>query len=287
MREAVVVSTARTGLTKSFRGEFNNTHGAAMAGHAIKHAIERAGVEPGEVEDVFVGCANPEGATGTNVGRNAALWAGCPVTTAGATVNRFCSSGLQTVAMAAQACMVNGVPVAVGGGVEQISLVQPHMNRTHITEESLLERHPDLWMAMIDTADTVAGRYGVTRELQDEYSLQSQLRCAAGQQSGAFDDEIVPFETTMLVTDRGDRRGFREGRHHRPRHLQPADHHAGRAGRAGAGARRGQVDHRRQRQPAFRRRLGLPRDGLRGGGAAQCRAARHLQGLRHRRLRAR
>ena len=202
MREAVVVSTARTGLTKSFRGEFNNTHGAAMAGHAIRHAIERAGVEPGEVEDVFVGCANPEGATGTNVGRNAALWAGCPVTTAGATVNRFCSSGLQTVAMAAQACMVNGVPVAVGGGVEQISLVQPNMNRTHITEESLLERHPDLWMAMIDTADTVAGRYGVTRESQDEYSLQSQLRCAAGQQSGAFDDEIVPFETTMLVTDR-------------------------------------------------------------------------------------
>ena len=194
MREAVIVSTARTGLTKSHRGALNNTHGAALTGHCIQHAIAKAGIEPGEVEDVFIGAAQPEGADGHNVARNAALWAGCPSSTSGATVNRFCSSGLQTVAMAAQRVIVDGVPAAIGGGVEQISLVQPHMNLHRFTEEKLMEEWPALWMPMIDTANVVAERYNVSREAQDEYSLQSQQRTAAAQQAGKFADEIVPMD---------------------------------------------------------------------------------------------
>ena len=176
MREAVIVSYARTGLAKSVRGGFNNTHGAAMAGHAIQHAVARAKLEGAEVEDVVLGCGGPEGATGMNVARNAAMWAGLPVTTSGQTVNRFCSSGLQAIATAANYVRNDGADVAIGGGVESISLVNAsgHMNRYHITEEKLLKTHPALWMAMIDTADIVAKRYNVSREYQDEYALRSQ-----------------------------------------------------------------------------------------------------------------
>ncbi len=202
MREAVVVSTARTGLAKSFRGGFNNTHGAAMAGHAVKHAIAKAGVEPADVEDVLMGCALPEGATGQNVARLSAIWAGCPVTTSGTTVNRFCSSGLQTVAMAAGRILNEDVPIAVAGGVESISLTQANINVNNITEDKLMESCPALWMPMIETADIVAGRYKISRERQDEYSLESQRRTAAAQQGGKFDDEIVPMETIMAVTDK-------------------------------------------------------------------------------------
>jgi acetyl-CoA C-acetyltransferase len=202
MREAVIVSTARTGLTKSYRGGFNMTHGAAMAGHAIQHAIRRAGIDPAEVEDVLLGCALPEGATGTNVGRNAALWAGCPVTTSGATVNRFCSSGLQTIAMAAQQVMHDGAEIMVAGGVESITLTEANLNKTHLTEEKLLQEHPALWMPMIDTADVVADRYKVSREVQDEYALESQRRTAAAQQSGKFRDEIAPMRVKMAVQDK-------------------------------------------------------------------------------------
>ncbi|MGB0921043.1 MAG: acetyl-CoA C-acyltransferase [Alphaproteobacteria bacterium] len=194
MREAVIVSTARTGLTKAHRGGFNQTHGAAMTGHCIKGAMEKAGVEPAAVEDVIIGGAQLEGATGHNVARNAALWAGCPSTTSGTSVNRFCSSGLQTVAFAAQRIIVDGVDCAVGGGVEQISLVQPNMNLTNFTEDKLMGEWPALWMPMIDTADIVAERYNISREAQDEYSLQSQQRTAAAQQAGKFDDEIVPMD---------------------------------------------------------------------------------------------
>lgn len=202
-REAVIVSTARTGLAKAGRGGFNITHGSAMGGHAIKHAIQRAGVEPGEVEDVYMGCGNPEGATGMNVGRLSALAAGCPITTSGVTVNRFCSSGLQTIAMAANAVVNNDVPVAVGAGVESISLVSMGgMNTNHITEENLMAQYPALWMPMIETADIVAKRYNVARDYQDEYSLRSQQRIAAAQESGKFDDEIVPMKTKMKVVDR-------------------------------------------------------------------------------------
>jgi len=202
MREAVIVSTARTGLTKSHRGALNNTHGAALTGHCIKAAIEKAGIEPGDVEDVFIGAAQPEGADGHNVARNAALWAGCPSSTSGATVNRFCSSGLQTVAMAAQRVLVDGVPAAIGGGVEQISLVQPHMNLHRFTEEKLMEEWPALWMPMIDTANVVAERYNVSREAQDEYSLQSQQRTAAAQQAGKFADEIVPMDVVWAKANK-------------------------------------------------------------------------------------
>ena len=202
-REAVIVSTARTGLAKSGRGGFNMTHGAAMAGHAVKHSIERAGLEPGEIDDVIMGCGTPEGATGQNVGRLAAIWAGCPVTTSGVTVNRFCSSGLQTIAMAAGRVVAEGADAVVGAGVESISMVSMQgVNLKDITEEKLMESYPALWMPMIDTADIVAKRYDISRENQDEYSLQSQQRTAAGQDAGSFDDEIVPMQTKMKVVDK-------------------------------------------------------------------------------------
>ncbi len=204
MREAVIVSYARTGLAKSGRGGFNNTHGAAMAGHAIQHAVQRAGLEGAEVEDVVLGCGGPEGATGMNVARNAAMWGGLPVTTSGQTINRFCSSGLQAIATAANYVKNDGADVAVGGGVESISLVNMggHMNRFHITEEKLLKTHPALWMAMIDTADIVAKRYNVAREYQDEYALRSQQRIAAAQAAGLFKDEIVPMQVKMKKIDK-------------------------------------------------------------------------------------
>jgi acetyl-CoA C-acetyltransferase len=203
-REAVIVSYARTGLAKSIRGGFNMTHGAAMTGHAIQHAVARAKIEPEAVEDVFIGAGNPEGATGHNVARNAAIWAGLPVTTSGVTINRFCSSGLNAIAMAARYVTDEGAQVAVGGGVESISLVQMggSMNTSNFTEAKLMEMRPDLWMPMIDTADIVAERYKISREAQDEYSLRSQQRMAAAQQAGKFKDEIVPMATKMKHVDK-------------------------------------------------------------------------------------
>ena len=202
MTEAVIVSTARTPLAKSFRGAFNKTHGATLAGHAIEHAVARAGVEPGEVEDVIFGCGMPEGGTGHNIARLAAIRAGLPVTASGTTVNRFCSSGLQTIAMASHRVVMDKVPVMVAGGVESISLVSNNLNQTHFTEDWLMEHKPDLWMSMIDTADVVAERYAISREAQDEYALTSQMRTAAAQQAGKFDDEIVPLTTTKLMSNK-------------------------------------------------------------------------------------
>lgn len=201
-RRAVIVSTARTGLAKAFRGGFNMTHGAVLGGHAIKHSISKAGIAPEDVEDVFMGCGMPEGETGMNIARNAALAGGCPVTTSGTTVNRFCSSGLQAIAMAAQTIIVDGVPVAIGGGLDSISLVQPKMIKGVVVERSLMKAHPALWMPMIETADIVASRYGISRERLDEYSLLSQQRTAAAQAAGLFDDEIVPMEVMMAVKDK-------------------------------------------------------------------------------------
>jgi acetyl-CoA C-acetyltransferase len=203
MSDVVIVSTARTGLAKSVRGGFNMTHGAAMAGHAIQHAVARSGLDAAEIEDTFLGCGNPEGATGHNVARNAAIWAGLPVTTSGVTINRFCSSGLQAIAMGA-GYIREGAKAVVAGGVESISLVQMSgsMNLTNFTEEKLMKVRPDLWMAMIDTADIVAARYGVSRESQDEYALRSQQRIAAAQAAGLFADEIVPMATRMKKLDK-------------------------------------------------------------------------------------
>src|SRR3954470_24651796 len=203
MRQAVIVSTARTGLAKSVRGGFNQTHGAVMGGHAVKHAIARAGIDPAEVEDVYMGCGMPEGATGNNIARESAIWAGCPVTTAGVTINRYCSSGLNAIAMAAQQIMTDSTDIAVGGGVESISLVQMGgINLKHFTEEHLLKIKPALWMTMIETAEIVAARYGISRERQDQYALQSQQRTAAAQSGGRYADEIVPLATKMKKIDK-------------------------------------------------------------------------------------
>jgi len=203
MKQAVIVSTARTGLAKSVRGGFNETHGAVMAGHAVKHAIARAGLEPGSIEDVYIGCGFPEGATGNNIARESAIWAGCPASTAGVTVNRYCSSGLNAIAMAAQQIMTDGTDIAVGGGVESISLVQMGgINLKHFTEEHLLQVKPALWMTMIETAEIVAERYGINRERQDQYALQSQQRTAAAQAGGKYQDEIVPLATKMKKVDK-------------------------------------------------------------------------------------
>ncbi|MDX1293907.1 MAG: acetyl-CoA C-acyltransferase [Hyphomonas sp.] len=204
MREAVIVSYARTGLAKANRGSLNDTHGIKMAGHVIKGAIERAGIEPGLVEDVFLGCAQPEGATGHNVARNAALWAGCPSTTSGATINRFCSSGLQAIANAAHTVINEGASTAIGGGVESLSLVSRsgHMNLHRYTEDELMKKWPAIWMSMIETAEVVADRYGVSREAQDEYSAESQKRTAAFQEKGYMAQEIVPLKTTMKLVNK-------------------------------------------------------------------------------------
>jgi acetyl-CoA C-acetyltransferase len=203
MKQAVIVSTARTGLAKSVRGGFNQTHGAVMGGHAVKHAIARAGIDPGEVEDVYMGCGFPEGATGNNIARESAIWAGCPVSTAGVTINRYCSSGLNAVAMAAQQIMTDGADITVGAGVESISLVQMGgINLKHFTEEHLLAIKPALWMTMIETAEIVAQRYGVSRERQDQYALQSQQRTAAAQEAGKYKDEIVALTTKMKKVDK-------------------------------------------------------------------------------------
>ena len=211
MREAVIVSTARTPIGKAYRGGFNLTHGAALAGHVIAHAVNRAKLEPGEVEDCIIGCAMPEGATGGNIARQAAIRAGLPVTTAGMTVNRFCSSGLQAIAMAAQRVVMDQAPAVVAGGVESISLVQnEHQNRHHYNDDWILAHKPAIYMAMIETADIVARRYNVGRERQDEYALQSQLRYAAAHQAGRFDDEIVPMTTTKLMADKDSGRTWTE-----------------------------------------------------------------------------
>jgi acetyl-CoA C-acetyltransferase len=203
MKRAVIVSTARTGLAKSVRGGFNQTHGAVMGGHAVKHAIARAGIDAGEVEDVFMGCGFPEGSTGNNIARESAIWAGCPVSTSAVTINRYCSSGLNAIAMAAQQIMTGGTDIAVGAGVESISLVQMGgINLNHFTEDHLLAIKPALWMTMIETAEIVAERYGISRESQDEYALQSQQRTAAAQAAGRYADEIVALTTRMKKVDK-------------------------------------------------------------------------------------
>ena len=202
MTDAVIVSTARTALAKSWRGSFNMTHGATLGGHVVKAAVERAGIEPAEVEDVMMGCATPEGATGANIARQIALRAGLPVTAGGVTVNRFCSSGLQTIAMAAHRVIVDKVPVMVAGGVESISCVQNEANRHMIQEAWLKQNKPEVYWPMLQTAETVAKRYNIARQLQDEYGVQSQLRAAAAQAAGKFNDEIVPITVTMGVADK-------------------------------------------------------------------------------------
>ena len=194
---------ARTPIGRAYKGAFNDTHGATLAGHALAQALSRARLEGAEVEDVILGCALQQGATGGNIARQAAIRAGLPVTAAGTTIDRQCSSGLQAISIASQRVMFDGVPIAIGGGLDSISLVQnEHMNRFHGFDDWLQAHKPEIYMPMIDTAEIVAQRYQVTRETQDVYALESQKRTAAAQQAGRFDAEIVPFETRMGVADR-------------------------------------------------------------------------------------
>ena len=203
MNEAVIISTARTPIGKAYKGAFNNTHGATLAGHAVKKALEKAKLEPEIVEDCLMGCAMPEGATGGNIARQIALRAGLPVTTAGATINRFCSSGMQAITMAAQRIITNELDVCIAGGLESISLVQnEHQNNFMAKEAWINKNKPELYYTMIETAEVVAKRYNISREDQDEYSLQSQKRMAHAQEAGYLDEEIFPLETKKLVKNK-------------------------------------------------------------------------------------
>ncbi len=203
MSDAVIVSTARTPIGKAYRGAFNNTHGATMGGHVVAEAVRRAKADPAEVEDVIMGCGRPEGAAGGNIARQCAIRAGLPVSVPGMTVNRFCSSGLQTIAMAAQRIKDGEAELLVAGGLDSISLCQnEHSNSYRTREDWIVEHKPDLYMTMIETADTVAKRYGISREAQDAYALESQRRTAAAQQARKFDAELAPMETVKQVLDK-------------------------------------------------------------------------------------
>ena len=202
MTESVIVSTARTGLAKSWKGAFNNTHGASLGGYAVKAAVERAKIAPGEVEDVIMGCATPEGATGGNIARQIALRAGLPISVGGMTINRFCSSGLQTIATAAQRIIAGENDILVAGGVESISCVQNEANKHFGKDPWLVEHKPEIYWSMLQTAEQVAKRYGISKEDQDRYGARSQQRAAAAQEAGKFKDEIVPVTTVMKVSDK-------------------------------------------------------------------------------------
>ena len=202
MTDAVVVSTARTGLAKSWRGALNLTHGATMGGAAVKAAMERARIDPVEVEDVLMGCANPEGATGSNIARQIALMAGCPVTVSGATVNRFCSSGLQTIALASQRIIAGEADVFVAGGVESISCVQNEANKHMLRDENLMQKKPEIYWNMLQTAEMVSKRYNIGREAQDRYGAASVLRAAAARDAGKTRDEIVGITVKMKTIDK-------------------------------------------------------------------------------------
>jgi acetyl-CoA C-acetyltransferase len=202
MTEAVIVSTARTPLCKSWRGAMNMTHGAKLGAHVVKAVVERAGIDPAEVEDVIMGCATPEGATGGNIARQIAIRAGMPVSVSGVTVNRFCSSGLQTVALASQRVIAGEADIFVGGGVESISCVQNEANK-HMAEDEWLHRHkPEIYWPMLATAENVAKRYNIPREVQDRYGVDSQNKAEKARKEGKFDDEIVPITTKMKIVDK-------------------------------------------------------------------------------------
>ncbi|MDB5915620.1 MAG: 3-ketoacyl-CoA thiolase, partial [Ramlibacter sp.] len=201
MTNAVIVSTARTPLAKSWKGAFNMTHGATLGGHAVKHAVQRAGIDPGAIEDVLMGCANPEGATGANIARQIALMADLPITVSGATVNRFCSSGLQTIAMAAQRVIAGEGDVYVAGGVESISCVQQEMNQHMLRDLALEKKKPEIYWSMLQTAEQVAKRYEIGRDKMDEYGARSQQRACAAQSAGKFDEEMAPMTVKAGIAD--------------------------------------------------------------------------------------
>ncbi|MBA4257461.1 MAG: acetyl-CoA C-acyltransferase, partial [Polaromonas sp.] len=202
MTQAVIVSTARTPLAKSWKGAFNMTHGATLGGHAVQHAVQRAGIDPALIEDVIMGCANPEGATGANIARQIALKAGLPISVSGMTVNRFCSSGLQTIALAAQRIIAGEGQAYVAGGVESISCVQQEMNMHMLRDLSLAKQKPEIYWNMLQTAEQVAKRYGISREAMDEYGAASQQKATAALEAGLFNAEIAPITVTAGVADK-------------------------------------------------------------------------------------
>ena len=284
--EAVIVSTARTGVGKAYRGALNNTEGPTLAGHVMAEAVKRAGIAPGEVEDVVMGCAMQQGTMVMNVARKGAIRAGLPVTVAGTTIDRQCASGLQAIAVAARSVMHDGVEIAIGGGIESISLVQnEHMNRFHAVDDELMAMKPEMYMSMLETAEVVAARYNIGRDQQDEYSLECQRRVGAALQGGRFNDEIVPITTKMAVVDKDTKEvslpagDAGKGRRPAPRN----DRRRSCEDQAGV---RGQDHQRRQCQPALRRRLGLRDHERQDRRAEGLEAARHLPRLRRRRGRA-
>ncbi len=286
MSDAVIVSTARTGLAKSWRGAFNMTHGATLGGHAVSQAIARAHVDPAEIDDVLMGCALPEGATGGNIARQIALRAGCPVTVPGATVNRFCSSGLQTIALAAQRIIAGEGDVYVAGGVESISCVQNEQNK-HMLHDAWLDRNkPEIYWTMLQTAEKVAERYHISRERQDEYGVQSQQRAAAAAAAGKFSDEIVPITVTMAVADKESSRictkevtlPADEGIRADTTYAAVSQDQAGIAGRRDRGG---------QREPVLGWRIGVRRNEHRRSRAARPASDGHVPRLRRGRMRAR
>ncbi len=250
MTSAVIVSTARTPLAKSWKGSFNMTHGATLGGHAVEHAVKRAGIEGAEVDDVIMGCANPEGATGANIARQIALRAGLPITTSGMTVNRFCSSGLQTIAMAAQRVIAGEGDIFVAGGVESISCVQQEMNTHMLADPWLAKNKPEIYWNMLQTAENVAKRYNISREAMDEYGAASQQKATAALAAGLFDAEIAPITVTAGVADKVMGLTTKQIGVQRRRH--PRRHHEGRHQRFAFGFAGG-VDLSRQCQPVFRR----------------------------------
>ena len=278
MRSAVIVSTARTPIGRAYRGAFNDTQSQALGGHVIAEAVKRAGVAPAEIDDVIMGSALQQGAQGSNIARQAALRAGLPDSVAGMSVDRQCASGMMAIATAAKQILHDDMQITVGGGVESISLVQTNaMNLTRARDPELMAHVPGLYMAMIETAELVADRYKISREAQDEYALRSQQRTAAGQQSGAFDDEIVPMPSVMLATDRNTGETSEKERQPGQGRRQPSGNQPGRAGFAEAGVQgrpdrqRGKIHYRRQCLAIVRWRVGRGADG--GGGSVSPRLA--------------
>ncbi len=260
MTEAAIISTARTGLGKSWKGAFNMTYGATLGAHSVQHAVARAGIDPAEVEDVIMGSTFGEGTTGGNIARQIALRAGLPITTAGLSINRFCSSGLQSIALAAQRVMTEGAEVIVAGGLESISCVQNEAN-THMRRDPWIDEHkPTLFWSMLQTAETVAKRYNISKEAQDEYGVRSQLRAAAGQAAGKFKDEIAPMTTIMGVVDKNTGAiGTREVTISSDEGIRPDTTLEG--GFEDPLRHAGRRDHRGQRQPVLRRQQRLRRHG--------------------------
>ncbi len=285
--DAVIVSTARTPIGKAYRGALNATEGATLLGHAIGEAVARAKVDPAEVEDVVMGAALQQGTTGSNIARKALLRAGLPVTVSGTTIDRQCASGLQAIALAARSVIFDGVEIAVGGGGESISLVQnDHANKFHTQDPALLKIKGEVYMPMIDTAEVVAKRYGISRERQDEYSLESQRRVAAAQQGGKFNDELAPITTMMGIADKATGAiSFKEVTLSKDEGPRPDDFCRGTRG-AEAGARRRFFHHRRQCQPVVGWRQCLGHHERQGSFQARVETARHLPRVCRGRLRA-